>query len=139
MTAKQVENTTVINGLGVSDLLKIPPGVNIQKLIAENNQLNIYIATLKNQATSDSLDTEKSSVKPILWNDSQADLARIFKDLVTAEIISCTGREFSKHFLDKNGNPMPEDFSERLTTNQDEYSKNQAILGVQKLTRNNKS
>jgi hypothetical protein len=137
MTAKQVENTTVINGLGVSDLSKIPPGVNIQKLITENNQLNIYIEALKKQVVSDSFELGESSISPILWNGNKSELARIYKDLIKAGIINCTGRDFSKHFLDKEGKPLSEDFSESLTTNQDDLSKNQAILGVQKMIRKN--
>jgi hypothetical protein len=139
MIAKQVENTTVINGLGVSDLSKIPSGVNIQKPITENNQLNIYIEALKKQVASDSLESVESTISPILWNGNKSDLARIYKDLIKAGIINCTGRDFSKHFLNKEGEPLPEDFSESLTTNQDDLSKNQTILGIQKIIRKNES
>lgn len=69
----------------------------------------------------------------IHWHAHTSDLARIFKALKDGGLIQITGREFAKHFSDRKGNPMPQDFAENLTAKQDPYSKNQAVQNVIKI------
>lgn len=78
---------------------------------------------------------ETESNPPIKWNGTQADLARIFQDLQKNGLITGTGRAFSKHFCKKDGTPMPEDFTESRTTNQDTLSSKTGVQQVQTLIR----
>lgn len=79
--------------------------------------------------------TGQSCPPPIVWNGKQADLARIYKGLRDAGLIKITGRDFSKHFVKENGDPMPEDFTESQGTNQDKYSPRQDVLTIQRAVR----
>jgi len=77
-------------------------------------------------------ETSNDTMERIVWNRPKADLARIYKSLVHHEIISISSRDFSKHFSDRHGKPISMDFVENLTSKQNELSKNQGVLEVQK-------
>lgn len=86
------------------------------------------------KATGDIQEPEQApetSISKIIWNGTSADLARIYKDLTRAELIAISGRDFSKHFLRKDGTEMPLDFTESLSTNQEDYSRKQEVKGLQ--------
>lgn len=91
-------------------------------------KIECFLADLENEQPS-------QSIPPIIWNGSQADLARIYKDLKDSGIVNTTARDFSKHFLTKQGEPMPEDFTESKGYKQPEYSKNGTVSGVQNTIR----
>lgn len=95
-------------------LIKIEQAINVMKERANNRQ--------------------KGSA-PIVWGGSQADLSRIYKDLFNAGLITVSGRDFSKHFVKRNGDPMPEDFQESKGTKQDTFSRKQEVAAIQKRIR----
>ena len=73
----------------------------------------------------------ETSIPKIIWNGKTADLARIYKDLFKAGLITITGRDFSKHFIDKKGTDIPLDFIENLSTNQACFSPKQHVESLQ--------
>lgn len=77
-------------------------------------------------------------IPPIIWQGKQADLARIYKDLFKAGLITVSGRDFSKHFTRSNGEPMPVDFQESKGTGQDAFSPKQEIAAIQRKIRDMK-
>jgi len=101
-------------------------------LTQEIVQLNSFLESVQNNKDKQS---KYDELVPMTWLGSQADLARIFTDLDKGGLIKITGRDFSKHFIKNDGEPMPVDFREARTTNQDEYSKSPAVLGVQQKIR----
>lgn len=116
----------------------------------ERNRIYQYREKLKDNLSENQIEIEKlihfmaqlsvdsaepNTIHPIVWNGTQADLARIFNDLKDSGIINTTGRDFSKHFLTKQGEPMPEDFTESKGYKQPEYSKNGTISGLQNTIR----
>ncbi len=87
------------------------------------------------EETNKAPDTNTAACSPMVWKGAKADLARIYKELRENKLIDITGRDFSLHFLDKNGNPMPLDFLEACGSKQDELSKNQGVQKTQLLIR----
>jgi len=102
------------------------------KTKTELENIQALISELEQEGDAKAPDVNRPVV-PIVWNGSQADLARIYKTLNEGGHIKITAREFSFHFTDKDGNPMPVDFIASLTGKQPEYSNNQAIKTVQKM------
>lgn len=73
----------------------------------------------------------ETSIPKIIWYGKTVDLARIYKELFKAGLITITGREFSKHFIDKKSTDIPLDFIENLSTKQDCFSPKQHVESLQ--------
>lgn len=105
-------------------------------LLDKNHKIRQNLKLLR--ATRDIQEPEQApetSIPKIIWNGKTADLARIYKDLLNAGIITISGREFSKHFNNKDGKPLSPDFLENKTTSQNDISPNQTIQALQKQIR----
>lgn len=89
----------------------------------------------KAQKTQEPEQAQEINISKIIWNGKIADLARIYKDLLNAGMITISGRAFSKHFNNKNGKPLSPDFLENKTTNQNDISSDQTIQTLQNLIR----
>lgn len=92
------------------------------------NKIKTFLSGMSNLKT---INTDK----PIIWKGKQADLARIYKDLFNAGLITVSGRDFSKHFIRSNGDEMPLDFQESKGTKQDTFSRKQEVAAIQKRIR----
>lgn len=106
--------------------------MNTQYLLNKNHKIRQNLKLLR--ATRDIQEPEQApetSIPKIIWKGKTADLARIYKDLLKAGLITTTGRDFSKHFIDKKGTDIPLDFTENLSTNQACFSPNQHVESLQ--------
>jgi hypothetical protein len=102
--------------------------------ITENEQIKTFIESIQEPEQA-----PETSLPKIIWKGKTADLARIYKDLVKAGLITITGRDFSKHFIDKKGTDIPQDFTENLSTKQDCFSPKQDVESLQLKIRGMKS
>jgi len=94
--------------------------------ITENEQIKTFIESIQEPEQA-----PETSIPKIIWYGKTADLARIYKELFNAGLITITGREFSKHFIDKKSTDIPLDFIENLSTKQACFSPKQDVESLQ--------